>query len=173
MAQISQIQIKYIAAEDRLLLRVSSSDDREFRFWMTRRFIKMIWPALGNALKQSSRIQTQSSPAAKRELLAFEHHQAVSDSDFTTPYRDTPKTLPLGNAPIVLAKMQLRRKDDGSTVMSLGPERGTGIDLALDTAVLHSLTELISNGARIAGWDLVSMTEHNETTTKPDNVTVN
>ncbi|TDJ60531.1 MAG: hypothetical protein E2O36_07505 [Proteobacteria bacterium] len=73
----------------------------------------------------------------------------------------------------MLAKMQLRRKDDGSTVMSLGPERGTGIDLALNTAVLHSLTELISNGARIAGWDLVSLTEHNETTTKPDNVTVN
>jgi hypothetical protein len=173
MAHIDQIQIKFVAVEDRLLLRVSSSDDLEFRFWMTRRFVKLIWPALGKALKATPRIQTQSSPAAKRELLAFEHQKAVIDSDFKTPYKETPKTLPLGNSPVLLAKMQMRRNDDGSTVMSLGPEEGAGIDLALDTGLLHSLAELISNGARVAEWDLVSPIEDNSTTAAPADATVN
>ncbi len=137
MTQISQIQIKYVAVADRLMLRVSSNDDLEFRFWMTRRFIKLIWPALGEALKQTPRIQTQVSQAAQNELLAFEHNKAVSDSDFTTPYKETSKKLPLGNAPILLVKMQMRRTDDGSTVMSLGPEKGAGIDLALNPGLLH------------------------------------
>lgn len=173
MAQINQIQIKFIAVEDRLLLRVSSGDDLEFRFWMTRRFVKLIWPALGKVLKETPRIQTQASPAAKKELLAFEHQKAVSDSDFKTPYKETSKTLPLGSKPILLAKMQIHRNGDGSTIMSLGPEEGAGIDLSLDTGLLHSLVELINNGAKIAEWDLASPLEDRSATATPDNVTVN
>lgn len=173
MAQIDQIQIKFVAVEDRLMLRVSSNDNLEFRFWMTRRFVKLIWPALGKALKETPRIQTQASPTAKKELLAFEHQKAVSDSDFRTPYKETPKDLPLGDQPLLLAKMQIRRNEDGSTIMSLGPEEGAGIDLALNTGLLHSLAELISNGARIAEWELPSPVEQEATPATPDNVTVN
>jgi len=173
MAQIDQIQIKFVAVEDRLLLRVSSSGDLEFRFWMTRRFVKLIWPALGKMLKETPRIQTQASADAKRELLAFEHDKAVNDSDFKTPYKDTPRTLPLGEQPVVLAKMQMRREEDGSTIMSLGPEEGAGIDLALNDGLLHSLAELISNGARIAEWELSSPIETGSGVSTPDDVTMN
>ncbi len=173
MAQIDQVQIKFVAIEDRLLLRVSSSGDLEFRFWMTRRFVKLIWPALGKMLKETPRIQTQPSADAKRELLAFEHEKAVTNSDFDTPYKDTPKILPLGKVPILLVKMQMRHNDDGSMVMSLGPEEGAGIDLALNYGLLHSLVELIGNGARIAEWELSSPIDEGSGIEIPDNMTMN
>ena len=173
MANIEQIQIKFVAVEDRLLLRVSSSDALEFRFWMTRRFVNLMWPALHKALAETPRIKAQTSLEAKKELLLFEHNKAVSDSDFKTPFKETPKTMPLGDQPILLAKMHLRRNDAGATVMALGPEHGAGIDLALTPGLLHSLIELIGNAARIAEWNLLSPTHDSALTAAPDNVTLN
>ena len=73
MATIEQIQIKFVAVEDRLLLRVSSSDELEFRFWMTRRFIDLIWPALHQAVAEA--------PHAIFQELGFEEHVApISNS---------------------------------------------------------------------------------------------
>ncbi|MGR9090518.1 MAG: hypothetical protein ACU85U_08065 [Gammaproteobacteria bacterium] len=154
MAKIEQIQIKFVPVEDRLLMRVAGDEGLEFRFWLTRRFVKMIWPALGNAMQLSPTVRTQASPIAQREVLAFEHEKAVSDADFATPYKESPKTLPLGSEPILLSKMQLRRDRGGSLTMSLGPESGPGIDLAINNKLLHSVAELIANGAQLAQWEL-------------------
>ena len=154
MAQLQQIQVKFSAAEDRLLLRVSSDDDLEYLFWITRRFVNLIWPTILKSLATTPSIKMQTSPQAKKEVLAFEHQKAVSNSDFKTQYKETAKTLPLGEQPILLAKLQVRRKADGLMVMALAPENGVGIDLALNVGLLHSLAELISNSVRIAEWDL-------------------
>ena len=137
MATIEQIQIKFVAAEDRLLLRVSSSDELEFRFWITRRLINLIWPALHQAVAEAPRIQTQPTSDAKRELIAFEHETAVSNSDFATPLKETQKTMPLGDQPILLAKMHMRRNKSGAMVMALAPEQGQRIDLALNSGLLR------------------------------------
>lgn len=173
MAKIEQIQIKFVAVEDRLLLRVSSSDAQEFQFWMTRRFVKLIWPALVDSLKRSSRIHTQTSPAVKQELLEFEHSKAVNDSDFKTPYREKQRSNPLGTEPLLLSKMQIRRSEDGSMVLAISPQQGAGIDLAVNDGLLHSLVELIGNGARIADWELPALIDSGSNVVVPQNVTVN
>ncbi|MFT4560781.1 MAG: hypothetical protein ACI9BW_000516 [Gammaproteobacteria bacterium] len=173
MAQIQQIQIKFVAVEDRLLLRVSSSDELEFRFWLTRRFVKLITPAIENALKGSPTVLTQASPIAKKEVFAFEHQKAVNNSDFKTPFKESPKQLPLGSDPILLAKLQMRRNADGTMTMALAPEQGAGIDLALNPNLLHSLAELVSNGIRLAEWDITSTLAQPMADELPDNQTIN
>jgi hypothetical protein len=90
------------------------------------------------------------------------------DSDFKTPYRETAKALPLGTAPVVLVKMQIRRNADGSLIMALAPENGARIDLALNAKLLHSLAELIANGVRLAQWELQATLSEQETQTKPE-----
>ena len=47
-------------------------------------------------------------PDARRELLKFEHEQAVSQSDFKTPYQAEARQLPLGETPLLLTRFQLR-----------------------------------------------------------------
>lgn len=173
MAQIEQIQIRFAALEDRLLMRVAGADDLEFRFWLTRRFVRLIWTPLKTALADVPRIRAQASPAAQRELLAFEHEKAVSGTDFHTPYKETAKTTPLGNDPVLLAKMQMRRLDDGTLVMALGPENGVGIDLTLNHGLLHSFAQLLHNAAALAEWDLPDLIEQDTRTTAPADATVN
>ena len=57
--------------------------------------------------------------------------------------------------------------------MALAPEQGPGIDLALNAKLLHSLSELISNGARLAEWQLDSKMNDSDDSTKLENATLN
>ena len=44
--RLHQIRIDYHQEQDRLLLRISTDEGSELRFWLTRRFVKSMWPAL-------------------------------------------------------------------------------------------------------------------------------
>jgi hypothetical protein len=154
MSQLDQIQITYTAAEDRLLLRLSTQTSEEFRFWLTRRFVKALRPHLQRTLSSQPRIQVQPDPAAKQELLKFERELAVQASDFETPYRAQEKSLPLGVEPVVLTRFQVRPRDDGSIVLAVAPEQGKGIDLALNPHLVHSFIALLDNALKSADWNL-------------------
>ena len=167
------MQIKFVAAEDRLLLRVASANDEEFQFWLTQRFVKLLYPALREALSRAPNVQTQSSPAAKREVLDFEHQRAVAQTDFATAYRESPKTYPLGEQPILITKSQLRPQSDGNLIVALAPDEGQGIDLNLNHHLQHSFAKLISDAAVVAEWELPIQTLQDQIVRETDNVTVN
>ena len=154
MSQIAQVQITFVPAEDRLLMRLATDEDEEFRFWLTRRFTKALRPHLGSSLTQQPKIQTQANPEARRELLKFEHEQAISSADFSTPYRGAAKELPLGDGPILLTRFQVRPQNDDNIVLTMAPEEGAGIDLALTPKLLHSVVALMDTASRLAEWNL-------------------
>ncbi|QLQ33522.1 MAG: hypothetical protein HZT40_20145 [Candidatus Thiothrix singaporensis] len=60
MAAPSQIQARYVEEEDRILLRINTVADEEFRFWLTRRFLRRLSPVLQEGL--------MSSPTARQQL---------------------------------------------------------------------------------------------------------
>ena len=173
MSQISQIQIKFVATEDRLLLRVSSSTQQEFRFWLTARLVRMLYPALYDALSKTSPIAPQSIPAAKQEVLAFEHQQAVAKTDFNTGFKEVKQDFPLGEIPILVTRCQLRPNPDGNTVLALAPEQGQGIDVNLSNELLHSFTKLLVDACKIAEWPLDAKTLGHVQVESGENITLN
>ena len=82
MAMIRQIQARYDAEQDRILLRVSRDDDKEFRIWLTRRFLSLILKALNQHLEIDPDISSQTSPSSKEEVKAFKREQALEQADF-------------------------------------------------------------------------------------------
>lgn len=155
MSQIDQIQITYVPDEDRLLLRLSTQAQEEFRLWLTRRLVKLLRPALDQSLAAQPRIQTQASAEARQELLRFEHERVVRTADFHTPYRAADKQLPLGPQPLVITRITLRRQDDGGVALSLAPTQGQGVDLALTPPLLHSLVALLDSALAKSDWGLL------------------
>lgn len=154
MAQIDQIQVQFVPAEDRLLMRITTKDGAEYLFWMTRRYLKLMWPGLTKMLARDPQISIRASPAARHELLAFAHEQAVGAADFATPYRAAAKTHPLGPQPIVLVRMQLRPVDAKHALLSVGPASGAGLDLTLTQELLHAFASLLGQAVARADWDL-------------------
>jgi hypothetical protein len=67
--RLHQIKIDYVSEQDRLLMQLATSDANEVRMWMTRRFVKVLWPLLIKLAEEASpRIRTQADPEARLAL---------------------------------------------------------------------------------------------------------
>ena len=152
--QLHQIQIQFVPREDRILLRIKTTDKSEFRFWMTRRYVKLLWPVVVKMLEADQQIQLQENQAAKSAVLSFQHEKALQKGDFATQFSEDSSNLPLGETPILLAKIQFKRRNDGGNLLCMHPEKGEGIDLGLNEVLLHSFSKLLADAVSVSDWDI-------------------
>lgn len=154
MSRLHQIQIRYVPQEDRILLRIKTADRLEFRFWLTRRYVKLLWPMMLKMLSNDHRVRLQADAEARSAVLAFQHEKAIRQSDFSTEFREDAETLPLGKSPVLLAKIQLKQQKSGDNVLCMHPQSGKGVELAMDETLLHSFTKLLAEAVSTSDWDV-------------------
>ena len=153
--KLRQLKIDFVAGEDRLLMQLATSEGAELRLWLTRRFVKLLWPLLVQLAEDASpRIKTQANPEVRKALLSLEHEQAVSRADFSKPYEAEPVTMPLGAEPLLLARIQTGRDPGGLPVVALHPAEGQGLTLSFDSVLLHSVCRLLQAAVRKTDWDI-------------------
>lgn len=153
--RLHQIKVDYIPEQDRLLMLVSTSDGAEVRSWLTRRLVKLLWPLLVKLAEETSpRIAAQANPEARKALLGIEHEDAMSKADFSKPYEQTPRSTPLGEAPLLVARIQTARDPDGRPILTLNPSEGQGMSMTLDPVLLHSYCRLLQAAVTKSDWDM-------------------
>jgi hypothetical protein len=152
---IHQIQARYDEEHDRVLLRLSTKDGSEYRFWLTRRFVKRLWPMLVEMLAWDRAVTgTQADVATRQTVLDIQHEGYVQQGDFKTAFEEVPRQLPLGEAPVLAAHGKGSRLDGGRCLLSLLPQQGQGIDITLDNRLLHLLGKLLQEAVKQADWDI-------------------
>jgi hypothetical protein len=163
MQKIYQMQLRFVPAEDRLMFRVRTADQREFRLWFTRRYVKLLWKALQQVLTEAQSL-ISPDPQARQAVLSFQHEQAVAKMNFSTPYQQGSEThRPLGDEPLLLTNFQIRPGHGKNQVLRLHPEQGPGVELAFDATWMHSFCKLLADAVRKADWDLtLRIAEHVE-----------
>ena len=153
--RLHQLKIDYVPEQDRLLMLVSASDGVEVRLALTRRFVKLLWPLLLKLAEEASpRIRTQPNPEARKALFGIEHEQAVARADFSRAYEAKPRATPLGEAPLLLERIQTGRNREGQPVVALHPAEGSGVTLTFDSVLLHSVCKLLQSAVKKSDWDI-------------------
>ena len=153
--RLHQVKIDFVAEQDRMLMLIAASEQVEVRMWLTRRFVKLLWPLLVKLAEEASpRIRTQANPEARKALLGLEHEHAVSKADFSKPYDAGSATRPLGDAPLLLARIQTGHDRNGQPVVALHPAEGQGVTLSFDSVLLHSLCRLLQAAVKKSDWDM-------------------
>jgi len=153
--KLQQLKIDYSAEQDRLLMLIAASDGVELRLWLTRRYVKLLWPLLVKLAEEASpRIRTQASLEARKALLGIEHEQAVSKADFSKAYEKQSRSTPLGAEPLLLGRIQTGHDRKGRPVLALHPATGQGVTLTLDSVLLHSVCRLLQASVKKSGWDM-------------------
>lgn len=152
---MKQINITFNAIEDRLLLRMTDQTGdslSEFRFWLTRRCVKLLW----NVLYQILEIETLQDVRIgdRKTMIEFQEQAILSKTDFTTPYISEGAQTPLGADPILVSKIQVSKTPDGQQILSLKDEKDVGINITVSSWLIHSLRKLIADGIQIAQWDI-------------------
>ena len=152
MSNLSQINMPFRPADVRLLLK--TNELAEFRFWMTRRFVKGLWRALVNCLASNEVVIGQTQIQAKKTVLTFQHESAVAQSNFESSYDSVITSTPLGDKPLLLIRANLKRNETNQPVLGLHQATGQGIELAIDGTMLHSFCKLIAHSVDKSGWDM-------------------
>lgn len=151
--QLQQFSASYVSGQDRLLLRVRSSDDAEFRFWITRRYLALLWPMLMKMADAFSGRKAPGDPLTRSALAELAHGEAVGKADFGSAYQDG-SLFPLGEEPILLARITVKPLAGNTQTLSLLPQQGQGINLELDEKLVHVLARLLQEAANAAEWGL-------------------
>ena len=150
--KISQIQASYNPTEDRILLKIKTLNEQVYLAWITRRFMKLLIPVLhgqhpttGDALFDEPTSHIQQAQKEKNQL----------QGDYETQY-EMPENpdYPLGEKPILLAKITFKDiyTDKGS--LALEPDKGQGILLPYHADLLGPLIKIFAKALETAEWDL-------------------
>ena len=150
--KLRQLNVTYVPEEDRLLLKVSTSDDQEYRAWCTRRFVRLLLDRL-EILFESEVTETQVVPQeVRKDVAQLKHRDAVTEQAFTKPYEAEPVSYPLGESGILLTQLSYREKDGGHVTMALSGSGGKGVTLNMDSKLQHHFYEIMSRACQRAGW---------------------
>ncbi len=153
---IHQVQCVYQPLEDRILLRVLATDRSEFRFWLTRRYVKLLWQVLLKLMERDPAAAVHQDESTRRAMMGFQHENLVRTGQFAKPFEEGPVALPLGDAPVLLSRISGRPAAEGAgqQTLSMHPEKGQGIDLGVDSRLLHLLSKLLVDAVKQSDWDL-------------------
>lgn len=155
---LQQINLKFDAAQDRLLLRMRVGEE-EARLWLTRRYVRMMWGALVKLLGQAPEVAAQPEPKARRAVMAFQHQHAVQQSDFKKKYKEAIPQPELGPEPLLVTGSKLRMVESTRPQIVFETAGGKAITVNLGMDTLHSFCRLIQKSAATAEWDLTLAVE--------------
>jgi len=156
---LHQITMSYSAEEDRLLLRISTLEKAEFQFWLTRRFVSVLWPALLTVIeKENAASKKNLMPGAKKAIMAMEHQEAVAAADFTRDHDEGNKDLTPGTGdsrgPLLVIGGSVKPGKRGTTELTLKTMNNAEVKVSLNKELLHALCKLLIETTTKAGWDL-------------------
>ena len=151
---IHQIQMAYDKLQDRILLRVSTAEHAEFRFWMTRRYVKLLWAMLLKMLERDPVSAVHGDENVRRAMMGFQHADAVRAGNFEKKYEEAASVLPLGAEPVLLSRITAKQNGNQQQVLSIHPEQGQGIDIVVSMELLHMISKLVVDAVAQSDWDI-------------------
>jgi len=137
-----------------MLLRIGTSKNTEYQFWLTRRFIRVLWKAITEALKNNPEIKTEMMPKVQDALVAMKHQHAVQASDFSTQHSDSNKNLNSDTGPLLVTGGAINQINANMTKLMFSTSNGGAFNISINQKLLHALCHLILTTTESADWKL-------------------
>ena len=155
---INQLQMLYEPEEDRVFFRVNSTDQKEFRFWLTRRYMILMIKVLREHFDTDPDIVVQDDLIARQAVKTFKQEQAVQDANFKQSFNEEAKELPLGDTAQLAFRLSYRVSEE-NLHLTIQPKQGEGINLTINRQINSSMMALMQSAAKKADWRLESWFE--------------
>lgn len=150
---LHQITMSFLAEDDRLLMRVSSTEKNEFHFLLTRRFVNILWPARMTVIEKEDPASKQNlMPGARKAVTAMKHQEAIAESNFSQTHDEDTKQLTPN--PLLVTGGTVNPGKQGVTGLTFKTQGGAEIKISLNKTLLHALCRLLIETTMKADWDL-------------------
>lgn len=172
MSHLMQFDAGYHPKEDRILLRVTNSDEEEYRLWLTRRMtgrllneFKPKTSAYRIAEGFESDDMEPGAPEAPRDPLDAQtvmkadlsQQAAAARQDFSSPFKGG-RHFPLGKEGVVIASVDFHPdgKGPGNHTLLFRTVTGGALGIGVSAHVFNSIFEVLERVTRRADWGLIS-----------------
>lgn len=153
MSNIHQLEVSVDPLQDRLILRIYTQDMSEFRFWLTRRFTKILWQILVHLLQADQKSQIEHEREKDQVAEQFQREQSQRQP-LADKYSNKLTRTPLGAEPILLSRISGKILGKGHTLLKLEDEQKRSFEITADSKILLSLCKLLTETSRKADWEL-------------------
>jgi len=143
-----QVNASYIDDEDRLLLRISTTDFDEFRLWMTRRLCLNL--LIETESLSINNLSQKHSELSAKTIDSFNQETLEKKINFETSY--TPKNkLPFGAEPVLVKSITIKKLEN-KTELGLILANRKSITTQLDSTALNAMRLLFKRTCTQADW---------------------
>lgn len=153
-SQLHQLTMSFLPEQDRMLLRISTGDGIEYQFWLTRRFIKILWRALLQVLERNPKLGGDLLPGVRDAILAMQHQEMIQTADFSQKHNEGNVQRTSNAGPLLVVGGTVSAIDDQQTRITLKTEDGNGVAFGLTKQLLHALCHMVISTTHQAEWDL-------------------
>lgn len=167
---IRQFSVLYVTDQDRILVRVNTSEGDEVQMWLTRLMTLRLWPLINRIVIDHFAIPADAQTdgfvdlaamgRSSREMLAnMRRQEVVEKADFSTPYRADTSNRPLGETPLLVTEVNLTPKPDGQLQMHFKerlkePPSNRGFQLDMPADMVFGVIQLLSMALDQSHWQV-------------------
>ena len=155
---IQQLNLSYIADQDRLLLRVGLSDNSELMVWLTCRIARMIWQLLNVEAHLPSAHSIQANTPPELAVQQFQQEvqttEALRKMDFQSPY--TQRQEVVNNQPMLVTNVLLHHQDGKPQGLEMPCLEGISVRINLNQELILAICNMLQLSCKEAAWDLTS-----------------
>ena len=155
---ILQLNLSYIADQDRLLLRVGLSDNSELTVWLTYRITRMIWQLLNVEahLPSANSIRAGAPPgqAVQQFQQEVQTTETLQKMDFQSPY--TPWQEVVNNQPMLVSNVLLHNQDGKPQYLEMPCLEGVNVRINLNPELILAICNMLQLSCKEAVWELAN-----------------
>ena len=154
-SQLHQMNMEYSASQDRLVLKINTTDKQEARLHLTRRFTRELWDALIKILADQPEIKQQPNPDVKKAMMAFEQDAKTKKESFNQDFEKGAAEFPMGEEPALVTGFKFMPKGpDGNPRMLFVTNQKLELGIPGTEQILYSFAKLLAQAVTVTGWDL-------------------
>ncbi len=134
------------------MVKVSTSDQKEYRAWCTRRLTGVLLERLELGFEKEVDTKQIVPQETRREVARIKHGDQVQEKAFEKPFESEPVDFPLGEDGILITGFTEQPGEGGALALSLKGGAGKGFTINLDDKLRHQFYELLNRACERAKW---------------------
>jgi hypothetical protein len=163
--QIHQMSVTYLPEQDRILMRVNTTEGEETRMWLTRRLMVGLWPLLSKLLTEhllklesAGASLSGANPELKKMLAEFRKEEFLQHADFDTPYQEGQVRHPLGEEPLLVTDEDAKPLPNGPLRLNFnesppnGASKPRSFRMEMQPKLMQGLMHLLDQALLQSQW---------------------
>lgn len=162
---VRQMSISYQPEQDRILVRVNTSENRELQFWFTRRLTLGLAPLMERLVTEAAAKRggpatthlASADPVTQKAMADFKRNETIRSADFSTPYKVAEAGAPLFDSPLLITDVNLAPIAAGALRLQCseklsGAAQTRKFELALSDTLTHAFMHLLERAVLASQW---------------------